>query len=191
MIKSVINTSLDGVLIVQNEVFSDKRGTFLQNYQEEDFFHYKGLDCKFVQDNISESGYNVIRGLHYQLKNPQIKLVTVLYGGILDVVVDVRINSPTFGKWFSVELDAFDGKSLLVPPGFAHGFRAVYDDNIVLYKTSNSYNKEDEYSINWNDPDIKIDWKNDFIDPIISDKDTIAPYLRDVHIKNLPTYEYL
>lgn len=192
MIKDIKNTPLEGVLIIQNEVFLDNRGGFLQNYQEDDYIK-NGINHKFIQDNISLSDYNVIRGLHYQLKNPQVKLVSVLQGSIFDVVVDIRVDSPTFGKYFGVYLDEFDGCSLLIPEGYAHGFRALDDCgyNIVLYKTSANFDINDQYSVNYSDDDIGINWghiskyTSDFI---ISEKDMKAPYLKDIHIGNLPAY---
>src|SRR5579875_1866072 len=145
-------TDIQGLLIFEPKVFEDSRGYFFEAYNER-IFKNEGVDLKFVQDNQSKSSYGVIRGLHYQL-NPhaQYKLVRVLEGIILDVAVDIRKGSPTFGKHFAMELTAENKKQLLIPAGFAHGFSVLSDTAVVLYKCDALYNKESETGIRYNDP---------------------------------------
>ena len=197
MITSITKTKLDGVLIIQNKVYNDLRGCFLENYRE-DTFNSEVCNCnRFVQDNISLSnGKNVIRGLHYQLKHPQAKLVSVLDGCILDVVVDIRKDSPTFKQYVYIILEAFDGKAVFIPEGFAHGFKTLNDGhNIVNYKTTDIYYANDAYSIAWNDQAINIDWSfkidvqcEDIYKIVnISEKDKNAPSLKNIDINLLPS----
>lgn len=202
MIESIEKTPLEGVLVIQNKVYKDDRGFFLQNYQINDFLKHD-LNYNFVQDNVSYSHRrNCIRGLHYQLDYPQAKLITVLQGSIIDVAVDIRVDSPTFSQWFAVKLSSFDGKSLLIPEGFAHGFRTLNSmDNVISYKTTEIYHPEDEYSINWLDDTLNIDWcsgehvshifkniKDGKYDISISDKDKNAPFIKDIPMGKLPKY---
>ena len=175
-------TPLEGVLIVKPKVFEDSRGFFMEFYKQSDF-RRAGIEVDFVQDNHSRSVKNVLRGLHYQL-NPkaQGKLVRCLRGRIYDVAVDIRRGSPTFGKWYGLELSEDNKLMLWIPPGFAHGFLVLSDEAEVLYKVSCSeYSPEHERSILWSDPDIGIDWPIEG-DPILSDKDRTAPLLRDAEI---------
>jgi len=172
-------TELEGVLIYEPQVFEDSRGHFFEAYNEA-VFHQAGLMYKFVQDNQSFSKYGVIRGLHYQLNpNAQCKLVRVLEGSVLDVAVDIRKNSPTFGRYFSIELSAENKKQLLVPHGFAHGFSVLTPTATVLYKCNALYSKQSEGGIIFNDPDLAIDWKIPGGKALVSEKDFALPSFKE------------
>ena len=162
-------TSLPGVLILEPRVFGDDRGFFLESYNQRVFAEL-GIREKFVQDNHSYSGRNVLRGLHYQIQQPQGKLVRAITGEILDVVLDLRHNSPTFGKWESHRISGDNKRMLWVPIGFAHGFRVVSETAHVMYKTTDFYAPEHERTVAWDDPALSIDWKLDG-EPIVSVKD--------------------
>ena len=168
--------SIPEVILVEPKLYSDNRGFFFESFKEEDFFS-NGI-TKMIQDNFSHSIYGVIRGLHYQ-KNPkaQAKLVTVFDGKIFDVAVDIRKNSPTYGKWVSEILSCENHKSLYIPEGFAHGFCVLSKEADVLYKVSNEYSLENEGGIIWNDPTINIPWSVE--KPIISEKDSQLPLLEN------------
>ena len=173
----IIKTSIEGLLIIKPDVFKDERGYFFESYNKERFAK-EGLDMNFVQDNESKSSKGVLRGLHFQ-KPPyaQGKLVRVVKGAVMDVAVDLRKDSPTYGKWESVILTEENKFQFWIPEGFAHGFVTLEDETIFNYKCTNVYNKESEGSILWNDPDINIDWNID--NPILSEKDKISPLLKD------------
>lgn len=165
----LIKTTISGVLIIKPSVFEDKRGYFFESYNKI-VFEKNGIADVFVQDNQSKSNKGVIRGLHFQ--NPpfaQSKLVRVIKGSVLDVVVDIRKKSSTYGKYFSIVLDEFEKKMLYIPVGFAHGFLTLEDNTIFSYKCNNIYCKEAEDTLLWNDPIININWNIE--QPIISDKD--------------------
>jgi dTDP-4-dehydrorhamnose 3,5-epimerase len=164
-----IATSLLDVFILEPRVFSDSRGYFLESYNAR-VLRELGIDYEFVQDNQSYSVRNVVRGLHYQVRQPQGKLVRVLTGEILDVVVDLKENSPTYGKWEAVSLTAENKRMLWIPPGFAHGFRVVSAEAQALYKATDFYCPGAERTILWNDPDLSIDWGLDG-EAIVSEKD--------------------
>jgi dTDP-4-dehydrorhamnose 3,5-epimerase len=166
------------VILVEAKSFSDDRGFFLENYKESDFIT-NGIDTKFVQDNVSRSVKGVIRGLHYQ-KNPkaQAKLVSVIKGEILDVAVDIRKNSPTFGKWVSETLSDENHKSLYVPEGFAHGFCVKSEMADVLYKVNQEYSAENERSLLWNDDNLRIQWP--IQNPLLIKKDCQSPNLENI-----------
>ena len=170
--------SIPDVILVEPQSFSDDRGFFFESFKESDFFS-NGIDKKFVQDNLSHSVNGVIRGLHFQ-KAPkaQAKLVTVLKGKIFDVAVDIRKNSPTYGKWVSEILSGNTHNLLYVPEGFAHGFCVISDEADVLYKVSNEYSQEHERSIIWNDPKLDIQWP--IKKPIISNKDNKLSLLENL-----------
>ena len=170
--------SIPDVILVEPQSFSDDRGFFFESFKESDFFS-NGIDKKFVQDNFSHSVNGVIRGLHFQ-KAPkaQAKLVTVLKGKIFDVAVDIRKNSPTYGKWVSEILSGNTHNLLYVPEGFAHGFCVISDEADVLYKVSNEYSQEHERSIIWNDPKLDIQWP--IKKPIISNKDNKLSLLENL-----------
>jgi dTDP-4-dehydrorhamnose 3,5-epimerase len=174
-----IKTELEGLLIFEPKVFEDSRGYFFEAYNSS-VFKDAGINMDFVQDNQSQSSYGVIRGLHYQ-NNPhaQTKLVRVLVGSILDIAVDIRKTSPTYGKAFVIELSAENKKQLFIPPGFAHGFSVLSEKAVVLYKCDALYNKESEGGIIYNDPALNIDWQIPADKAIISDKDKLLPVLKD------------
>jgi dTDP-4-dehydrorhamnose 3,5-epimerase len=172
-----ISTSLPGVVILEPCVFTDERGFFLESYNERAFVEL-GIGEKFVQDNHSSSQRNVLRGLHYQIKNVQGKLVRAVEGEILDVAVDVRRSSPTFGGWEAVRLSDQNKRMLWIPPGFAHGFLVISKQAQVLYKATDYYSPEHERTLMWNDPDLKIAWDVEG-EPIVSAKDQRGVVLRD------------
>lgn len=166
-------TGIPGLLIFEPKVFQDSRGHFFESYNTQTFLQ-QGINIKFVQDNQSKSCYGVIRGLHFQ--NPphaQSKLVRALAGRILDVAVDIRTGSPTFGKVFAIELSAENKKQLFIPAGFAHGFSVLSEVAEVMYKCDNYYNKESEGGIIYNDPALNIDWQIPADKAIVSEKDLI------------------
>jgi len=170
-------TEFSGLLVFEPSVYEDNRGYFFESYNEQTFLK-ENIDLRFVQDNQSSSSYGVIRGLHYQL-NPhaQTKLVRVLSGTVLDVAVDIRENSPTFAKAFSIELSADNKKQLLIPPGFAHGFSVLSERAEVFYKCDNFYNKESETGIRYDDPLLHINWRIPSAKIIVSEKDQQLPML--------------
>ena len=174
-----IETGFPGLFVVEPKVFEDSRGYFFESYNEK-IFKQQGIDICWLQDNQSSSGYGVIRGLHYQLPPyAQTKLVRVLRGKILDVVVDIRKGSPTYGKVYEVVLSAKNKKQLFVPKGFAHGFSVISRKAEVLYKCDAFYNKESEGGIAYNDPSLHIDWKIPVNEAIVSEKDTMLPLLEN------------
>ncbi|MEO6220791.1 MAG: dTDP-4-dehydrorhamnose 3,5-epimerase [Ginsengibacter sp.] len=170
-------TDFPGLLVYTPKVFEDKRGYFFESYNQK-IFSAEGVEVNFIQDNQASSSFGVVRGLHYQM-NPyaQTKLIRVLNGRILDVVVDIRKNSPAYGKAFTIELSAENKKQLLVPKGFAHGYSVISDRAEVFYKCDVFYNKESEGGILWNDPSLNIDWKISAGSEIISEKDSVYPPL--------------
>ncbi|MEI7977912.1 MAG: dTDP-4-dehydrorhamnose 3,5-epimerase [Bacteroidota bacterium] len=166
-------TPIEGLLIIQPQIFEDPRGYFYESYNKQKFSE-AGIDFEFIQDNQSLSQKGIIRGLHFQAPPfEQGKLVRVIQGAVNDVVVDIRKNSKTFGQHFSINLTAENRTMFFIPPGFAHGFETLEDDTIFLYKCTNVYNKESEGGLLWNDPFLNISWQNN--DPLISDKDKILP----------------
>lgn len=170
-----ISTDIPGLVIFEPKVFADSRGYFFESYNEKSFAE-AGITTRFVQDNESSSSFGVIRGLHYQLTpHAQTKLIRVLEGKILDVAVDIRKGSPTFGKSFSIELTSENKKQVFIPRGFAHGFSVLSERAIVSYKCDNLYNKESEGGIRYDDPQLSIDWKVPLDKAIISDKDKQLP----------------
>ncbi len=166
----VISTAIPDVLIIEPKVFGDARGFFFESYNEHAFAQAMGLSLKFVQDNHSRSAQGVLRGLHYQIRQPQGKLVRVVRGSVFDVAVDLRRSSPTFGRWVGVELSESNHRQLWVPPGFAHGFVVTSESADFLYKTTDYYAPEHERCIAWNDPAIGIQWPLDG-PPVLSAKD--------------------
>lgn len=166
----VVNTELSGLKIVEIDIYNDDRGFFCERFNEEKFKN-AGLPTNFIQDNHSKSKAGVIRGLHYQKNPDQAKLVGCIAGNILDVAVDIRKNSPTFGKYFATELSDNNGKMLYIPAGFAHGFSVLSNEGAdVIYKVDGLYNPDGEGGIRFNDPDLDIDWKVN--DPIVSQRDS-------------------
>ncbi|HIK17317.1 MAG TPA: dTDP-4-dehydrorhamnose 3,5-epimerase [Leptolyngbyaceae cyanobacterium M33_DOE_097] len=178
---NVIPTEIPDVLIIEPRVFGDDRGFFMESYNERAFAEKAGITQQFVQDNHSRSGKNVLRGLHYQIQQAQGKLVRAIVGTILDVAVDIRRSSPTFGQWISCELSAENKRMLWVPAGFAHGFVVTSDVAEVLYKATDFYAPQYERSILWNDPDLAIAWNVDG-EPILSPKDEAGVPLKQAEV---------
>jgi len=176
----VIETPIKGLIVIETKVFRDDRGFFIESYNEREFKEI-GLGIDFVQDNHSFSRKGVLRGLHFQLKHPQGKLVRVISGRVFDVAVDLRPNLPTFGKWYGVELSGENALQFYIPPGFAHGFIALEENTHFLYKCTEFYYPNDEVGIIWNDLDLSIRWPiNQVEEIIISDKDKKLPTFREV-----------
>ncbi len=176
-------TKIKEVKIITPIVYDDIRGSFFETFKST-LFESNGLPNNFHQDNQVRSKKDVLRGLHYQLSEPQGKLVQVIFGSILDVAVDIRVGSPTFGQHHSVKLSSRNKKIFYIPEGFAHGYLVLSEFSTVLYKCTNIYNPEDEYGIKWNDSDLNINWGNE--SPLLSEKDNCLPPLR--HQKYLPSY---
>lgn len=174
MAYKIIQTPIPDLLILEPTVYGDERGFFMESFNERDFCNVVGREIKFVQDNHSRSSKGVLRGLHYQTKNPQGKLVRVTSGIVYDVAVDIRESSPSFGKWFGLEISAENKRQLWIPPGFAHGFLVLSEFADFLYKTTEYYDPDSEGSINWRDPSISINWPDTEITGI-SEKDKNAP----------------
>lgn len=165
-----VPAAIPDVLIIEPKVFGDARGFFFESFNRREFGRATGLDVEFVQDNHSRSERGVLRGLHYQIRQPQGKLVRVVRGAVFDVAVDVRRSSPTFGRWVGVELTEDNHRQLWVPPGFAHGFVVTSETADFLYKTTDYYAPEHERCIAWNDPSIGVSWPVDG-EPKLSPKD--------------------
>lgn len=180
----VTSCSLNGVLIIEPDVFADGRGFFLECYQQEQY-HKIGVTENFVQDNHSRSVKHVLRGLHFTTNKPQAQLLTVMRGKIFDVVVDIRKDSKTFGQWFGVELSDAGPRQIYMAHGFAHGFCVLSEYADLHYKVSQRYDPRDEGGLQWNDPDVGIEWP--ICEPIISERDRNHPSLRSVS----PDLEYL
>ncbi len=181
-----ILTPLPGVFLLEPRVFRDGRGAFLETWNR-DTYRAIGLPDRFAQDNISYSGHGVLRGLHYQHPTAQGKLVTVLQGEVFDVAVDIRVDSPTFGRWWGTTLSGEDLRQLYVPGGFAHGFVVTGESAIFSYKCTAPYAPSEEGSIRWDDPEIGIAWP--LASPTLSEKDAVAPNLRDLPPGRLPRFE--
>lgn len=179
---NVIKTSIPEVLIIEPKVFYDPRGYFFESFSESKF-NGSVIDTRFVQDNESKSDFGVIRGLHYQLPPySQSKLVRVVSGRVLDVAVDIRVGSPTFGKYVSAELTSDNKLMMFIPRGFAHGFAVLSEECIFQYKCDNYYSPEHEGSIRWDDPTINIDWRLMDNEIVLSDKDKYHPLLMDAKL---------
>ncbi len=176
----VIKTDIEGVLIIEPVVFEDERGYFFESYNKEDL-KKQGVDYDFIQDNQSKSCYGTIRGIHFQKgKYAQAKLVRVLEGKVLDVAVDLRKNSKTFGKYVSVELSAENRRQLMIPRGFGHGFSVLSETAVFAYKCDNVYNKASEGGLRFDDPSLGIDWKIDLNKAVLSEKDKNNPLLGEI-----------
>ncbi len=175
-------SKLPEVLVIEPRVFGDERGFFYESYNEREFGKIAGSIPHFVQDNHSKSAKNVLRGLHYQIKQPQGKLVRVIAGEVFDVAVDIRKSSPTFGKWVGEILSAENKRMLWVPEGFAHGFLVLSETAEFLYKTTDYWAPEHERSILWNDPDLAIDWPLAGQSPLLSNKDREAKRFMDAEL---------
>lgn len=181
-----IKTEIPGVIIIEPKIFGDDRGFFSEVYRHE-LFVENGIKERFVQDNLSRSKKGTLRGLHYQLENPQAKLVMATRGSVLDVAVDIRKGSPTFGKYVLAELSEENKRMIYIPGGFAHGFAVLSDIADFQYKCSNYYDPTSEFGMFWNDPDVGIPWNVD--EPLLSEKDKNARLLKDMSSEFLPTYE--
>lgn len=177
----VTASTLPDVLIIEPRVFSDERGFFYESWNERLFKEATGISARFVQDNHSGSHKGVLRGLHYQIKHTQHKLVRVIAGEVLDVAVDIRKSSPTFGQWTSIRLSAQNNRQLWIPKGFAHGFLVLSDFAEILYKTTDYYVPSAERCIRWNDPDLAIDWPLSGA-PVLSAKDQVGDYLHQTDL---------
>ncbi|HBB34919.1 MAG TPA: dTDP-4-dehydrorhamnose 3,5-epimerase [Cyanobacteria bacterium UBA8803] len=177
----VISSSIPDILIIEPQVFADDRGFFCESYNKRLFTEKVGIATEFVQDNHSRSRQNVLRGLHYQVHQPQGKLVRVLVGSVFDVVVDLRKSSPTFGQWDSCLLSAENQRQVWVPPGFAHGFYVISEVAEVFYKTTDYYAPQYERTLLWNDPDLAITWPIN-TPPILSVKDQVGQPLKKAEI---------
>lgn len=164
----IVRTELDGVVVLEPRVVGDARGFFFESYHAERYAG-AGLPQTFVQDNHSSSAAGTIRGLHYQLRSPQAKLIRVIRGAVYDVAVDIRLGSPTFGRWVAVDLSAENKRQLFIPTGFAHGFCAIVDGAEIEYRCSDYYDPDDQRGVAWDDPALAIPWPTDR--PILSDKD--------------------
>lgn len=176
-------TTLPGVLVITARMFGDARGRFLESWRS-DAYAEAGVGRDFLQDNVSVSVRDTIRGLHFQHPKAQGKLISVLHGTVLDVAVDIRRDSPSFGRWVGVELSEQNGKQLWIPPGFAHGFAVLSDAATLLYKCTAYYAPEHEHVLRWDDPTVAIDWP--IASPILSVRDTSAPLLGDLRHDELP-----
>ncbi|NMG70633.1 dTDP-4-dehydrorhamnose 3,5-epimerase [Parazoarcus communis] len=177
----VTQTAIPEVLILEPKVFGDSRGFFMESFNARTFRELTGLDVSFVQDNHSRSSHGVLRGLHYQLLQPQGKLVRVVRGRVFDVAVDARRSSPTFGQWVGTELSEENNRQFWVPPGFAHGFVVLSESADFLYKTTDYYAPQHERCIAWNDPAIGIDWQFDGV-PQLSAKDREGKLLAEAEV---------
>lgn len=178
---TVFETELKGCFVIEPRVFADNRGYFFESFNQKVFKEKTGLEVDFVQDNEAFSNKGVLRGLHYQKdKFAQAKLVRVIKGKVLDVILDIRPNSKTFGKHFSIILSEENKKQLFIPRGFAHGYAVLEDNTIFTYKCDNYYNKESEGGVLFNDPKLNIDWKLSNEEIILSDKDKILPLLKNI-----------
>ena len=178
---NVVRTEIPEVLVLEPKVYADERGFFLESYNRREFARDTGLDVEFVQDNQSMSSRNVLRGLHYQVRQPQGKLVMAVAGEIFDVAVDLRRGSPTFGKWVSAILSAGTHRAIWIPPGFAHGFLVLSEQALIHYKASDYYAPEHERTLLWNDPGLAIPWPLEG-EPVVSDKDRDGTPLRDAEL---------
>jgi dTDP-4-dehydrorhamnose 3,5-epimerase len=177
----VIPTDIPDILIIEPQVFSDERGFFFEAYNHQKFTEKTGNIINFVQDNHSMSKQNVLRGLHYQIQQPQGKLIRVIFGTIFDVAVDIRKNSSSFGQWVGLELSALNKRQIWIPPGFAHGFVVLSEFAEVLYKTTDYYAPQYERCIIWNDPDLAIDWHL-LSPPILSTKDATGKRFKEAEV---------
>ena len=181
------DTAIPGVIVIEPQVFRDARGFFLESYHQAQFIAL-GVSDLFVQDNHSCSRRGTLRGLHYQLRHQQAKLCRVIRGEVLDVAVDIRRGSPTFGKWTSATLSAENMRQIYIPRGFAHGFAVRSEVAELLYKCSDFYDPASEHGVHWSDPQLAIDWG--IGDPIVSAKDSRYPRLAELSTDLLPVYEH-
>ncbi|TXI80642.1 MAG: dTDP-4-dehydrorhamnose 3,5-epimerase [Cupriavidus sp.] len=182
MSMNVIRTAIPDVMIIEPKVFGDARGFFFESFNKKTFKEATGVNLDFVQDNHSRSAKGVLRGLHYQIQQPQGKLVRVVRGRVFDVAVDIRKQSMTFGKWVGVELSEGNHRQFWVPPGFAHGFVVLSESADFLYKTTDYYAPQYERTIAWNDPEIGIEWPQMDVAPLLSAKDQTGASLSNAEL---------
>ncbi len=182
---NIKETKLSGVLILEPKVFSDDRGYFLETWNNTRY-EQASIPGPFVQDNISFSKKGILRGLHFQYPQSQGKLIQVLSGEVVDVVVDIRVGSPTYGQWFGEVLSESNHRQIYVPPGFAHGYCVTSETALFSYKCTDFYNPATEHGIIWNDPDIGIEWP--IAEPVLSPKDVVYPRLKDLRPENVPQF---
>jgi len=183
---NIKETNIPGVLILEPKVFTDDRGYFLETWNSMRY-EQAGIPGPFVQDNISFSTKGILRGLHFQYPQSQGKLIQVLLGEVMDIVVDIRVGSPTYGQWISEVLSESNHRQMYIPPGFAHGYCVTSEAAIFSYKCTDFYNPATEHGIIWNDPDIGIEWPT--AQPVLSKKDAIYPRLKEFQPENLPQFE--
>ena len=176
------STKLPDVMLLKPTVFSDARGCFFESFNHREFVNQTNVDLNFLQDNHSCSSRGVLRGLHYQIRKPQGKLVRVIFGEVFDVAVDIRKKSSMFGQWVGVTLNAANKDQLWIPPGFAHGFLVLSEQAEVLYKTTDYYAPEYERSIRWDDPDLGIAWPLNGTPPILSERDEAGAYFKEAEV---------
>lgn len=181
----ILETPLQGALVLEPDVFGDSRGFFYESYNKTKF-RDAGIDCNFVQSNVSRSSKGTLRGLHYQWPNPQGKLVSVLQGEVYDVAVDIRHGSPTFGQWVGVMLSGENHRHIWIPEGFAHGFCVLSESAIFTYQCTALYDRAGDAGIRWNDSELGIDWP--ISEPLLSEKDQKSPFLQDVPPDRLPRW---
>lgn len=182
---NITTTSLEGVLVIEPQVFNDKRGFFMETFHHKRYREH-GINRTFVQDNLSYSVQDTLRGLHFQVRHSQAKLIQVVTGEIFDVAVDIRSGSPSFGQWVGIRLSGNNRRQIYIPEGFAHGFCVLSESAHCLYKCSDFYAPDDERGILWSDPAIGIDWPIE--EPIVSDKDGNYPLLGDLSPQQLPRH---
>ena len=182
----ILPSSLPEILIIEPAVFRDERGFFMETYQQRRYTE-AGIESVFVQDNLSRSVGGTLRGLHYQVKHGQAKLIQVIQGTIFDVALDIRRGSPSFGQWTSVHLSAENKRQLFLPEGFAHGFCVLSESAQIVYKCTDYYAAEDEGGVLWSDPTLAIAWP--ISEPLLSEKDSQLPCLADIPSERLPVYE--
>ncbi|MGW8325171.1 MAG: dTDP-4-dehydrorhamnose 3,5-epimerase [Desulfobacterales bacterium] len=182
---NIITTPIEGILIIEPKTFKDKRGFFMETYNQ-DRYNKSGINATFVQDNLSYSMKNTLRGLHFQIKHPQAKLIQVISGKIFDVAVDLRPGFATFGKWTGFHLSGENRRQVFIPEGFAHGFCVLSESALFHYKCSDFYAPDDEGGIIWSDPDIGIEWPVE--NPIVSEKDKQFRKLSDLIADELPSF---
>ncbi len=180
-------TEIDGVLFIEPRVFEDQRGFFMETYNHPRYVE-AGIPAAFVQDNLSLSTRGTLRGLHFQINNPQAKLVQVLQGEVFDVAVDLRAGSPSFGRWTGALLSGANKCQFFIPGGFAHGFAVLSETALFAYKCSDVYHPEDEGGLLWSDPQLAIDWR--VKSPVLSEKDIAMPLLADLTTRQLPQVKY-
>ena len=184
--KCTPSSVLPDIIIIEPDIYKDARGHFLETYQTQRYLDH-GIPDRFLQDNISDSGKGVLRGLHYQLGRPQGKLIWVVLGEVFDVVVDIRRGSPTFGKWMGMTLSSKEYQQVYVPKGFAHGFCVTSEKALLVYKCTDYYAPAEERGIRWNDPTLGIQWPIE--EPILSEKDGGYPDFENVSVNDLPMFE--